>query len=503
MVKIAVTYSTQVGGMSVVSLQNCLKKVGADVVDADYRVMMEDISEETFNQLYETQKGRRQLFAHAKFKAEALLKDMDGVALSGNNAMIDPWLFNQDRDKDENYDLSRTLIELALVHVAINKGIPVLGVCGGHQVLAVYGGGEVANLSAEKLEIQRYADYEELKIYKNTMLSKIIEGKSTIRNQHSSDNQISFFGAHAQVVSKQGEGYITSALSKDGESIEASENEHGVPVISTQFHPEVGALGMPNVEFIYQKDDEEVLPDVRIFEYFKRTAETHYFKKQMNQEFKRLQTEGDSVIKPSEIKSSYKPYTKQQKTSWFGDTDKYKLAVWALASIIISAAFTAAFFIAFPPSIAIAAIGMMAYTGIIAGAVAGAVLLGSGISYGAGLLFNTVKSGIGYLMRKTLSDHLTKINVDKLKSDEQALSKGEAFQPSQPESEDVENSHQDMLKKFVTKTPQEILTQTEAKLFEQSEPVFSEVKTHDFDDQHVIDESDDEPETSVVSSMRA
>ena len=496
MVQIAVTYSTQVGGMSVVSLQNCLKKVGADVVEADYRVMMEDISKETFNQKYETQEGRRQLFAHAKFKAEALLKDMDGVALSGNNAMIDPWLFNQNRDKNENYDLSRTLIELALVHVAINKGIPVLGICGGHQVLAVYGGGEVANLTAEQLEIQRYADFEQLTVYKDNMLSKIIEGKSTIHNQHSGDYQASFFGAHAQIVSKPGEGLITSALSKDGKSIEASENEVGVPVISTQFHPEVGALGMPNAEFIYQKDDEDVFPDVRIFEFFKGAAEAHHFKKRMNEEFKKHQSAVDSVIKPSEIKSSYKPHLNQNKKSWFGEANKYRLAVWALATIAVSAALTTAFFIAFPPAVAIAALGMMAYTGIVAGAVAGTVLLSSGISYTVGLAFNAIKSGVGYLIRKTLSDHLTKINVEKLKGDEKNLPR-----VNEPESEDVESSHEGILNKFNTEAPKDILTHTNAKRFEQSELINIQEEIQDLDSQNPGDESDCESEHSPVSSM--
>jgi gamma-glutamyl-gamma-aminobutyrate hydrolase PuuD len=104
------------------------------------------------------------------------LKDVDVLALSGNSAMIDPELFNQTRDPDQTYDLSRTIAELALVHIATEKGMPIFGVCGGHQVIAVYGGGEISNLSADKLDKQRLMNYDTIKLNKDSMIAQIIGG---------------------------------------------------------------------------------------------------------------------------------------------------------------------------------------------------------------------------------------------------------------------------------------------------------------------------------------
>ncbi len=177
MTKVALTYSPEVGGSSVISLKESFTHVGSEVIDADYRKMMEDIPKGAFESLYSTEEGRQRLFVHAKTKAMELLKDVEVLALSGNSAMIDPGLFNQTRDPDQTYDLSRTIAELALVHVAINKGMPVLGVCGGHQVLAVYGGGEISDLNADKLDKQRYMNYDVIKFNKDSMIAQIIGGK--------------------------------------------------------------------------------------------------------------------------------------------------------------------------------------------------------------------------------------------------------------------------------------------------------------------------------------
>jgi hypothetical protein len=48
MTKVAVTYSPEVGGSSVISLKESFKHVGSQVIDGDYRKMMADIPVEEF-----------------------------------------------------------------------------------------------------------------------------------------------------------------------------------------------------------------------------------------------------------------------------------------------------------------------------------------------------------------------------------------------------------------------------------------------------------------------
>ncbi len=59
MARIIVTYSPEVGGSSVLSLKESFTYVGSEVIDGDYRKMMEDIPKEEFGSLYSTKEGRQ------------------------------------------------------------------------------------------------------------------------------------------------------------------------------------------------------------------------------------------------------------------------------------------------------------------------------------------------------------------------------------------------------------------------------------------------------------
>ena len=304
MPNIAVTFSPIVGGSSVISLQESFKEVGSTVVNADFRAMMADIPVDDFKQLYSTPDGRQILFAHAKMKAAEFLCDVDGLALSGTQAMIDPFLFNQPRDNTQYYDFSRTLVELALVHVAMEKGMPILGVCGGHQVIAVHGGGKIDQLDAAQLAQQNYMNYDVIKFNHHSMLARIIADKGLNQAPGSASIEKEFFGAHYQVVSKLGKGFTQVAIASDGESIEAAESTWGVPIITTQFHPEVGAKGFPGHEFMYIRTDEDVKTNSKIIDYVNKAAITYHQKKTMLDELKHfIPDDENALIKPSQVKA--------------------------------------------------------------------------------------------------------------------------------------------------------------------------------------------------------
>lgn len=90
MARVAISFSPEVGGTSVISVIKSFKFVGSDVVYADYRQLMRDIPVAEFERLYDTEQGRIELFAHAKFKAKAFLCGIDCLVIPGNSAMIDP-----------------------------------------------------------------------------------------------------------------------------------------------------------------------------------------------------------------------------------------------------------------------------------------------------------------------------------------------------------------------------------------------------------------------------
>ncbi|WP_238584625.1 gamma-glutamyl-gamma-aminobutyrate hydrolase family protein [Legionella worsleiensis] len=253
-------------------------------MDADYREMMRDIPKEEFDEAYQSAEGRSRIFAHAKFRAENFLDHVDCLVLSGNIAMIDPELFHQERFESQTYDFSRTIAELALVHVATQRGMPIMGICGGHQVVAVYGGGTLKDLNAGELNKQRFMNYESILFHVDSLLKAIIS--QHLNAEPSLELEHKFFGAHNQVVEELAQGFVAKAVGSDGHNIEAAESQHGSPVITTQFHPEVTVHGLPNVPFLYKKHGADREVSLKIFEFFAKAGEAYKNKKNLVSEIK-------------------------------------------------------------------------------------------------------------------------------------------------------------------------------------------------------------------------
>ena len=237
--RIAMTYNSNVGGYAVISLKKGFIESGCEVGTVDYRALMSEIPAKEFEICYRTKEGRKKLLAHAKAIAVDILSKYDCLVIPGSASMIDPSLFGAEQNLPDNqYDFSRTLAELALVHVALQKGMPIWGVCGGHQVIAVYGGGTVRGLTSSEKSHHHYINYDKIRLKAESMLKKIMQPEDPTL-------EISSFGAHFQAVAKLGKdsGLMEAAMDIDGEVLEAAEAKHGAPLISTQFHPEIMAQG--------------------------------------------------------------------------------------------------------------------------------------------------------------------------------------------------------------------------------------------------------------------
>lgn len=301
MPRIAVTYSSEVGGNSVISLKQSFFTAGCDVVDADFREMMRSVPKQAFFEAYKTQEGRIKLFAHAKYTAAKFLDDVDCLVLSGANTMLDPELYHKTRLDGENYDFSRTIAELALLHVATQRGMPVMGICGGHQVAAVYGGGTLRELDSKELLTQMYMNYHTVCFNTNSMLKQIIGA------QAGSDValQQEFFGAHYQAVDTLGKGFVATATNCDGNVIEVQETAHGVPVITTQFHPEITIHGFPDAPDLYQKGDAEKETILKLFDFFVKAGETYKNKKKLMNQIKSTDEKTRGSINKTGIADEY------------------------------------------------------------------------------------------------------------------------------------------------------------------------------------------------------
>ena len=165
----------------------------------------------------------------------SLLYKIDGLVITGGNFDIDPNKFgetivHQTVQLKEN----RTNFELLAAEIMLNQNKPVLGICGGEQLINVlYKGSliqhipdEIKNPIEHEQKNPRHEPGHSVRIQDNTKLHSII-----------STNDIMVNSAHHQAIKNPGNGLIVNALSEDG-IIEGIEDPTKNFCIGVQWHPE-------------------------------------------------------------------------------------------------------------------------------------------------------------------------------------------------------------------------------------------------------------------------
>ncbi len=164
-----------------------------------------------------------------------LSDSVDGILVSGGNFDIHPRFYGEEptaalgQIKEE-----RTRFELELTSLALERDLPLLGVCGGAQAINVVLGGSLYQDIASQLpaagEHQQGALKDrgghKIKIHGGTKLRKIL-GRDTLEVNTT----------HHQSVKKLGRDLTVNATAEDGviEGIESSEHTF---VLGVQWHPE-------------------------------------------------------------------------------------------------------------------------------------------------------------------------------------------------------------------------------------------------------------------------
>ena len=173
----------------------------------------------------------------------SLLHKIDGLVITGGNFDIDPNIFGESSvHKTVKLKENRTNFELLAAEIMLKQNKPVLGICGGEQLINVlYKGSliqhipdEIKNSIEHEQKNPRNEAGHSVTIQENTKLYSIISKQNIMVNS-----------AHHQAIKVPGKGLIVNALSNDG-VIEGIEDPTKKFCIGVQWHPEFFIQGSDN-----------------------------------------------------------------------------------------------------------------------------------------------------------------------------------------------------------------------------------------------------------------
>lgn len=165
-----------------------------DEVQPEYRYLAPEIAKKIPNSEYHV---------YPEITGELNISGYDGVIISGSTASV--------------YDESHPWIEMqcSLVDQCINKSIPLLGICFGHQLINWA-------LSGEVVEDRRRATFVRME---QTQPDGVIQSVGSLVPV-----------LHSDIVTKLGDGMISTAKTKYSDNF--CTRHTSAPVWSVQFHPE-------------------------------------------------------------------------------------------------------------------------------------------------------------------------------------------------------------------------------------------------------------------------
>ena len=174
---------------------------------------------------------------------EAVLEDIvsriDGLILSGGGDIYSPLFGEELHRKVKSYDIERDRYEIALVKKAVDRQIPVLGICRGIQLINVaFGGNLIQDIPSQVPESTvnhnqkeaREISTHSVRINSNTQLYQIANAEQIMVNSF-----------HHQAIKTVAPGFEAVARAEDG-VIEAIESTEEKSILGVQRHPENGAV---------------------------------------------------------------------------------------------------------------------------------------------------------------------------------------------------------------------------------------------------------------------
>lgn len=179
--------------------------------------------------------GRPLLVPPVPDGVEETLDALDGLILTGGED-IDPAVYGEEAHPETfGVRADRDRAELALLRGALERDLPVLGICRGSQVINVGLGGGLHQHLPELVGHERHKhsppgvfNQHGVTIEPGTRLAQVF-GRHTAVQSH-----------HHQGIGRLGEGLVAAARAEDDDTVEAVEAPARRYILGVLWHPEAG-----------------------------------------------------------------------------------------------------------------------------------------------------------------------------------------------------------------------------------------------------------------------
>ena len=171
----------------------------------------------------------------------ALIPRLDGLLLTGSPSNVEPHHYDGEPSRPGTlHDPLRDATTLPLIRLAVEEGVPVLGLCRGHQELNVALGG---SLHQNVHELPGNRDHRAPRDQPNEVryapIHRVRLSAGGLLRELAGESEIMVNSLHAQAIDRPAPGLIVEAVSCDDGVIEAVRLP-GAPslVLGVQWHPE-------------------------------------------------------------------------------------------------------------------------------------------------------------------------------------------------------------------------------------------------------------------------
>lgn len=166
-----------------------------------------------------------------------MLERVDGVILTGGED-LDPleWYGEEPLPQMGAVVPERDRFDITLIRLAVDKGVPLLGICRGAQALNVAFGGSLYQDIPSQVKGSKVKHGQRAPGYWGTHSITIKEG--SLLHKQIGKKRVAINSFHHQAVKELAPGFEATAFAPDG-VIEAIEKTGSSKVFGVQFHPEM------------------------------------------------------------------------------------------------------------------------------------------------------------------------------------------------------------------------------------------------------------------------